>query len=180
MTFTKTLAQWTVIAATVASVGMVATPAEAAALRWNLQGVTFNDGGTASGSFLFDADTNTFSDVNISTFLSNGNPVASYVSALGDATGFASVIPSPFSVLTFGFSSPLTNLGGEIALLPTTEFAFVGGLPLSRSISAGSVSAAATPIPTPALLPGLIGLGMGIARKRKQGETSEELEASKA
>jgi hypothetical protein len=109
------------------------------------------------------------------------------VTALGNANALFSIadpLPS-FKALFLSFSSPLTNLGGEIALRQApAEIAFTNTSTntslLFRSISAGSVSATATPIPTPALLPGLIGLGMGIARKRKQGETSAELKASKA
>jgi hypothetical protein len=186
MTFTKTLTQWTVIAATVVGVGMAAAPAEAAALKWTLQGVTFNDGGTATGSFSFDADTNTLSEVDISTFLSNGDLLANYVSGAGNANGFLSAITTPFptfKALFVSFSSPLTNLGGEVALQQApAEIAFANNSLLFRSISSGSISAnaGATPIPTPALLPGLVGLGVSVARKRKQGETSKELEESKA
>ncbi|PSB67423.1 hypothetical protein C7B61_06255, partial [filamentous cyanobacterium CCP1] len=158
MTFTRTLANWTVLAATVVGVGIAAAPAEAAALKWTLQDVTFNDGGTATGSFLFDADTNTFSDVNINTFLSNGNPLANYLSASGNAnfsvSTTATLFPPTFKALFLGFSSPLTNLGGTVDLLPTIEIALADGFPLARSINAGTLSASATPIPTPALLPG--------------------------
>ena len=37
--------------------------AEAVPLRWTLDGVIFRDGGTANGSFVYDADTNIFSDI---------------------------------------------------------------------------------------------------------------------
>ena len=36
------------------------TPAMAVPVTWDLSGVTFNDGGTASGSFVFNADTDSF------------------------------------------------------------------------------------------------------------------------
>ena len=39
--------------------------ASADGVTWDLSGVTFSDGGTASGSFVYDAVTNTVSDVDI-------------------------------------------------------------------------------------------------------------------
>jgi hypothetical protein len=39
-----------------------------------------------------------------------------------------------------------------------------------QALSHASVYFNTTPIPTPALLPGLIGLGLGVLRKKKQGE----------
>ena len=36
-------------------------------LIWYLSGVEFTDGGTASGSFTYDADSNTYSNINITT-----------------------------------------------------------------------------------------------------------------
>jgi hypothetical protein len=41
--------------------------ASADGVTWDLVGVTFDDGGTASGSFVYDAVSNTVSDVNITT-----------------------------------------------------------------------------------------------------------------
>lgn len=53
-----------------------------------------------------------------------------------------------------------------------------GFLNASRAGSSGSynISLAATPVPAPAILPGLIGLGLGIARKRKSA-LAEQSEA---
>jgi hypothetical protein len=41
--------------------------AQAIPVIWTLEGVLFEDGGTASGSFVYDADTSTFSDTYIVT-----------------------------------------------------------------------------------------------------------------
>ena len=41
--------------------------AQAAPLTWNLVNVSFGDGTTVTGSFVFDADTATFSNLNIAT-----------------------------------------------------------------------------------------------------------------
>ncbi len=45
----------------------VPSVASADGITWSLSGVTFDDGGTASGSFVYDAVTNTVSAVNIVT-----------------------------------------------------------------------------------------------------------------
>src|SRR5260370_9871267 len=41
--------------------------ASASPVLWTLVGVAFNDGGTASGSFVYDANTNTYSSINMTT-----------------------------------------------------------------------------------------------------------------
>ena len=46
---------------------MLSVAAHAQPLTWILQNVTFDDGGTASGSFTFDATTGSDSNVNIAT-----------------------------------------------------------------------------------------------------------------
>ncbi len=45
----------------------MSSTAVAAPVKWTLVDVTFSDGGTASGSFMYDADTNVFSAVDITT-----------------------------------------------------------------------------------------------------------------
>lgn len=50
--------------------------AQAVPVQWTLQNMTFSNGSTATGSFTFDLDTNTFSDISIS------------VTAATDYTGF--------------------------------------------------------------------------------------------
>jgi hypothetical protein len=42
-------------------------PALAVPVTWTLSGVTFNDGGVATGSFVYDVDTNQFSAINLVT-----------------------------------------------------------------------------------------------------------------
>jgi hypothetical protein len=52
--------------------------------QWTLQGVVFDDGGTASGSFSFDTVTNTFSDINVTTTAGSARPGATYHFAHAD------------------------------------------------------------------------------------------------
>jgi len=41
--------------------------ADASPVKWHLQNVVFDDGATMTGSFLYDADTNTYSDIDVTT-----------------------------------------------------------------------------------------------------------------
>jgi hypothetical protein len=57
---------------------LLAFGVNAQTLTWTLSGVTFDDGGTGSGSFNYDASTNTYSNVNITTTSGSKQPGASY------------------------------------------------------------------------------------------------------
>ena len=155
----------------------------ASPVTWTLSGVTFSGGGTASGSFVFDADTNAFSSINIT--------VAG--SAFGDGTytlldpGFGSsstllvLVPSILAdftgtpVLAFDFTSSLTDAGGTIALgfgqgiqqcldVPCGVSFIVDGLTGGSVVSS---SASPTPEPSSLLLlgTGLLGLGPFLLRR---------------
>jgi hypothetical protein len=54
-------------AALVSIVALFSASANATPVVWYLSGVTYDDGGTASGSFTYDADTNTYSAISVST-----------------------------------------------------------------------------------------------------------------
>ena len=47
-------------------------------LTWTISNATFSDGGTASGTFVYDADTNTYSSINITTTTGSVRSGASY------------------------------------------------------------------------------------------------------
>ena len=96
--------------------------AEAVPLTWTLDGVIFQDGGTANGSFVYDADTNIFSDIEINTTAGTDFAGATYTDFLfgNDFSGLQVVpdasLPSLVGSLEFtiSWSSPLTNNGGTI------------------------------------------------------------------
>jgi hypothetical protein len=174
----------------------------AAQVTWVLEDVTFASNqvlgqgphdGTASGSFTYDADTNTYDNVNITTTGSNlwGTGTCSdakcdtYIRATGlyapltstslqvtptttdptDATGYYGA--------SLQFVSGLTNAGGTVALFtaggPDGEGicnnADCSGVSAFRGFSGGSVSA--VPIPAAAWLFGSALLGLGALKRRK-------------
>ena len=97
---------------------------QAAPRVWTLQGVTFDDGGTATGSFVYDIDTQTYSAIDIQT---TGNLAFTYTTAnllgwsksgFGVATGW--FVGAGF--LDLMMVSDLTGAGGTVALGPNGVF----------------------------------------------------------
>ncbi|HQQ77511.1 MAG TPA: IPTL-CTERM sorting domain-containing protein [Thermoanaerobaculia bacterium] len=138
--------------------------ADAIPVVWQLNGVTFADGGTASGSFVYDSSTNTYSSVNITT--TPGTVLATGATFLfvspgvsPTSSGFlagASNVPNLTGTRAFAlfFASPLSSNGGLVNLSSGLEASCANatcGSPAapSRSTNAGSVNGTATsPIPT--------------------------------
>ena len=81
--------------------GLAVTGVNATPVTYVLSGVTFSDGGTASGSFTFDAATNTYSNINITT------------------TAGTSHAGSVYSVICPGCPAPTPT---EVSLLTSTVF----------------------------------------------------------
>ena len=151
--------------------------AEAVPLTWTLNGVIFRDGGTANGSFVYDADTNIFSDFEINTTAGADFAGATYTDFLfGDGAAFQVVpdasLPSLDGSLDFTIvmTSPLTNNGGTIDVLIALEGlcqnAACDALSTIRNTEFLTGSVTAVPIPTALYLfgSGLLGL-IGIARR---------------
>ncbi len=141
--------------------------AHAAPLTWTLSGVSFIDGATASGSFVFDAGTRTYLSWDIVTTatvdpganggLSNSMNGKSYsTNSLSNASSDYYLNPSSLAVQDalgnkFGFvyASPLTDAGGVVALKPGPTMGYeINGF-RSRNITAGSVVATSA-VPEPA------------------------------
>jgi PEP-CTERM motif-containing protein len=161
--------------------GLVPT-ASASPVTWDLSGVTFTSGASASGSFVYDALTITYSSIDITVsgaafgngtytildpgFGSSGSEIVAVPSVLADFTG------TP--VLAFDFASPLTDAGGTIALLANGHGiqqcvdALCGSSFTVDALLAGSVttSVTSTPEPSSLLLLGSGLLGLMLRRKR--------------
>jgi|SRR5215831_14358608 len=99
--------------------------ASADGATWTFSNVPFDDGGTASGSFVYNALTNSYTDIHVTTTAGTLLSGALYTSlspcCLDSDTGFAfgpnvtDFTNTP--VLFFLFSTPLTNAGGTIPLM---------------------------------------------------------------
>ena len=141
-------------------------------ITWNLSGVTFDDGGAASGSFVYDAVTNTYSAINVTTTTGTTLTGATYTS-LSDVVGSSDTgfLFGPnngdltgASFLMWLFDAPLTNFGGivQVSLPPPSDS--IEALCTnsdcttfsSRSVTGGEViGAVATPEPSTFLLVGM-------------------------
>jgi hypothetical protein len=158
----------------------VSTVSYAVPVTWYLEGA-FDDGGSVSGSFVYDADSNVFSDIAVTTTAGSvfggdyyDTPFSqsgSYVFAFNDLSG---AIPgAPVIVIQSVDLEPMTNAGGEIAIdvsgsgetickdLGCTEYT-----PQEfRFFTAGTIST--VPIPAAVWLFGSALAGLGWMRRRK-------------
>ena len=173
----------TILNATLLAAALLATPlvAQAIPVTWTLSGVTFTGGGTASGSFDFDADLDRYSNVAITTTAGGNFATDSFYARPGrglDATYFDAgtrCAPDCSLGFTLVFDSNLTNAGGTSSLIAGSGelYAFDDGWDSfikGRNINAGEVSAPVAAVPEPetyALM--LAGLAaVGFATKRSQ------------
>ena len=84
---------------------MASVPLRAIPLTWTLHNVTFNDGGTASGTYVYDADTNTVSNINIVTTAGSAMPGATYTNLSSGAQAYSFNV----TVVPHGFLGYLTS-----------------------------------------------------------------------
>lgn len=139
-----------------AAIAFFSAPAFAVPVVWTVSGVTFDDGGTASGQFTFDPDTKTFGHFSISVAGGNlGNfPAITY--AQTNASAFEDNLSNPQDSVLFELNdgsqrtlrmtpvSALSNSGGTVALNLNTSGGNSGGVECfncgpARTITAGSL-----------------------------------------
>ena len=162
------------------------TPAKAVPVTWTLQEKAFDDGGSAAGSFVYDADTNVYSDMFIATTNGSERTGAIYGDVInGGSTAFSAVPNADFPSLVSSpnlmlmFASALTDAGGIVDVFIGQESTCtsagctsVGGpLRFLQDANFEGVVVAATPIPAalPLFLTGLVALVAVGRRKRAQG-----------
>jgi len=154
---------------------LITANTNAAPVTWTLNGVTFDDMGTASGSFVYNVDTNIYSDIAITTSGGTYFDDSQLYTLINpdeiiDAKGLHLVAESDPQYLTrafnFNFASYLTNQGGTVLVAtppPPTAFETRCASDLCRSyfsgrrVTAGSISA----VPIPAAV-WLFGSGLGL------------------
>ena len=157
--------------------------AQAAPITWYLMDVEFNDGVTATGSYVFDADAGIFSNINVITSGMGNNYSVVNPSSPGNA-GFLALLTTDVGdltgvpELTMELAAPMSNAGGTIEIVPDflfsggTGFGFEGpcgnaactGLFPARGISSGFVT---TQVPLPSTLAVLL-LGTGLLLRRRR------------
>ncbi|HUP04955.1 MAG TPA: putative Ig domain-containing protein, partial [Bryobacteraceae bacterium] len=105
-----------------AALAALAPLVSAAQVKWTLHSVTFADGGTATGSFVYDADSNTYSSVNITTTSGTAFAGAAYTQVTAGTSSTLVVTPPTLNsvFLTFVFS-PLTDAGGTADIVALVE-----------------------------------------------------------
>jgi len=133
------------------------------ALTWTLNNVAFGDGGTATGTFDYNATNNTYSNINVSVtgplyngaVGSTGNTVTF---APGNENVFGTTSPSTVSVcygaicalsdpyFTFAFNSPLTNAGGSVSEVSPSRYGVLAGL-TTPATSSPAVQGSFTAVP---------------------------------
>jgi|ERR1700690_93919 len=130
-----------------ALMALCAINAQATPITWHLQGVKFADGGTASGSFVYDVDNGangTYSNISITTTagttmtansfaFSDPGAVSYSIRLLPVTLGSGDLTGTP--VLILNFSAPLTDAGGTLTLVTSGPFSSLWGLCLNSTCS---------------------------------------------
>jgi len=138
-------------------------------VEWELQNVKFDDGGSAFGSFTYDADTGQISNVDVTT--TDGVLPSTYVGrtydncnlffescvAEGIVFGVGNTVAFHWLV---GFDGSLTNSGGVVGI----NSGFESDGFSRRDLIGGSVTA--VPIPAAFWLFGSAVAGLGLSRRR--------------
>ena len=148
--------------------------AHAIPITYTLQNVTFADGATASGSFVFDANTHLSSGYSISTtagtltaFTWNQFDSGLYYGGGAGPNNFTLITTNGQRVFNFSFINPFTNAGGTYAINTASTYECYNCSPFRR-VTGGTVSSVAVPEPgTAALMLSAIGILGFAARRRK-------------
>ena len=140
----------------------LALSAQAMPVTWTLVDVTLSDGGTASGSFVFDAATLEYSDVAVNTTPGTIRPGDAYNDDLPRTVPSARTItfwtPNSLPRFVMIFGEDLTDAGGTVLIAPglLSSFEYDCSTPDAdcfqiipdsrRFVTGGSVTATAPPV----------------------------------
>lgn len=156
-----------IVAAALAAL-TVALPAKAVTLAWTLSGVTFDDGGTAIGTFTTNSTNGHLMTYSIDTTAGSTlgafhyDPTTSFI-YYSVSTSFLVVNTATTRYINFGFVNPLTS-GGVDPFVGRYECDNCG---LIRTVTGGVASTATVPEPASwTLLVAGFGLVGVIARRR--------------
>ncbi len=144
---------------------LIPSVASADGITWTLNGVNLIDGGTVTGSFNYNANTNAYSAINVSStagLLFGGAPYSTPTDAVNSGSTVLGLGQSPFydgdlsgqSVLELFFTNPLTNAGGTDSLF-VAEFICTNSnclLPIMRINFSGNITTSPIGAPEPASL----------------------------
>jgi hypothetical protein len=166
---------------TLLTLSLLAGVAQSAPLTWVVNNALFDDGSSLTGSFSYDADTNTYTDIDLVTDLvdwgTDGELGASTSTELNlsqiitpyPSCEYRDVIEYPYCMdLGLHFVDPLTSGGGTVNLVPYSSNEW-GNDFLNNTVGLSLVSGSVSVIPIPAAVwlfgSALAGLGW---MRRKQ------------
>lgn len=96
----------------------------ASPVQWTLADVLFEDAGTAAGSFIYDADTDTYAAISITITDGAQQPLATFNGLLLGGSSDAAFVPDAsvpdltgVALLQLIFQAPLSNAGGAVSLV---------------------------------------------------------------
>jgi hypothetical protein len=167
-----------------AALFLASSSANAVPVTWTLEDVVFSDGGTATGSYVYNASTNTLSNIHIVTSANApfgttygvptpGATLSTLFDTLPSSSNLADLTGSPR--LIFELLAAMTDAGGTISL--DTSYAFeaicavavCGGAPAAdRMITSGEVTTTPLPAALPLFAAGLGALGLLRGRRKKK------------